>query len=305
MFAKKIFFILVTLFGLANSYSVFAQSQDGCKTEKTENSNLEQIGKIVEEVKLKAQNKEIEDQMLLKLKKLGHHIFPIKNLDMIVKKGSPIDYHDLTSHKCSALLSGTFYAGKYIPVGPYVVDGKLSTPESKTITRGYVAVLSDGSVQVSSMNETKYNYRDANDRSNAHALLEEHLQKIENEKGKKIEQLLGGGALLIRTNSKGQGQAVSANELESSQFFDQGIGDLTGAQMRKTNHVVVFIQNGKPYAMLSASVSGKTLQKDLLAVHAQSAVKFDGGSGCVTYVAGVARNLCPAKGSNPSGLCVK
>ncbi len=305
MLTENKYSILVSILAIVSSYNVLAQSQVGCEKEKTENPKIDQLGKIADEVNLQAKNKFIEDEMMEKLKKYGHRIFPIKDLSMIVKKGSPIDYHDLSTHKCSALLSGTFYAGKYVPVGPYLVDDKLSTPESKTITRGYVAVLSDGSVQVSSMNETKYNYHDADDRKNAHALLSNHFKEIENESGKKIDQLLGGGALLIRSNSKGQGQAVTAKELESSQYFDQGIGDLTGAQMRKTNHVVVFIHNGHPYAMLSASVNGKTLQKDLLEVHAQNAVKFDGGSGCATFVAGKARNLCPAKGANPSGHCVK
>lgn len=282
-----------------------AQTKADCQQRNSGNASVNQLSTIADELKNKAEDKAMEEEMIARLQKLGHRIFPIQNLSMIVKSGSPISYSDLSSHHCKALLSGTFYGGKFASVGPYMKDSVLSTPESKTIPRGYVGVLSDGHVVISSMSDTKYNYHDAHDRKKAHSMFEDHLKKIENNKHQKFEQLLGGGALLIRTNDKGEGQAVGPKELESQQYFDQGIGNLVGAQMRRTHHAVVFIHNGKPYAMLTASVNGKTIQNHLIGVQAQSAVKFDGGSGCALFIEGDARNACPARGANPSGLCVK
>ena len=279
-----------------------ADSKDAVECQKgtIENPKINELNQVALKLNSSAKDKMTEEAMLAKLRSYGHKVFPINELSVIVKKGSSVNYSDLKSNNCSALLSGTFFGGNYNPVGPFISSNQVTIPDSKTVNRGYVAVMSDGSVSVSSMNDTNYNFYSATDRADARSLFNEHIRKVESDKSAKMVQMLGGGALLVRN-----GKAVSAGELESHQFFDQGIGNLTAAQMRQTNHVVAFVHNGRPYAMMTSSVSGRTLQKDLLEVKAENAVKFDGGSGCVTYVAGRSQNICPSHGANPTGLCVK
>ena len=239
------------------------------------------------------------------LKKKGYQVFPIKKLKIVKLKGSTIKSSHRYHFKCDQLISGTFFGRGLKPVGPFILDEDLFVDYPKTITRGFIAVMEDGSFLLESMSNTNYDYRNPLDAEKSYEKFQEFIENLEEERGLAISELMGGGAHFIKPNDlTGKGEAVSIDSLVKKQFFDQGIGNLNQAQMRATNHVIVFQISDKTFAAITPKASGKTMQKHLLAAGAHSAIKFDGGSGCSGYNKLSHTNICPTKGANPSGLCI-
>jgi hypothetical protein len=238
------------------------------------------------------------------LESKGYKVFPMNSLSIVRQEGRIITPLTREENNCDILLSGTFYGSQLYPVGPFLINNKLQIDYPKTLSRGFVAIMSDGSIKLSSMSDTDFDYRNREHRKEMYKRFNSHLSKIENTEQKRVVQLMGGGAHLIMPDESGEGYALSKEALEGKQFFDQGIGDLNSAQMRSTNHIVIITIRDQTFALITPKVSGKKLQKDLLESQVRSAIKFDGGSGCSAFKIGSNINICPSNGANPSGFCI-
>lgn len=238
------------------------------------------------------------------LESKGYKVFPVGSLSIVRQEGRIITPVIREENNCDILLSGTFYGSQLYPVGPFLINNKLHIDYPKTLSRGFVAIMNDGSIKLSSMSDTDFDYRNREHRKEMYKRFNSHLTKIENTEQKRVVQLMGGGAHLIMPDGSGEGYALTKEVLEGKQFFDQGIGDLNSAQMRSTSHVVIITIRDQTFALITPKVSGKKLQKDLLESQVKSAIKFDGGSGCSAFQIGSNINICPSNGANPSGFCI-
>ena len=234
----------------------------------------------------------------------GYKVYPIETLSIIKLEGKVISSQTRKENKCDILLSGTFFGKQLLPVGPFFINDELKIDYPKTLSRGFVAIFNDGSVRLSSMSYTDYDYRNPTHRKEKFKRFKKHLNLLENTEKKQVIQLIGGGAHIIFPDSDNKGQVVSKEALLKKQFFDQGIGNLNSAQMRRTHHIVIITIENDSYGLISPKVTGKTLQSDLINSQVKSAVKFDGGSGCSAYKKGSTNNICPSQGENPSGFCI-
>lgn len=238
------------------------------------------------------------------LESKGYKVFPVGSLSIVRQERRIITPATREENKCDILLSGTFYGSQLYPVGPFLINNQLQIDYPKTLSRGFVAIMNDDTIRLSSMSNTDFDYRNTEHRKEMYKRFKSHLTKIENTEQMRVVQLMGGGAHLIMPDESGKGYPLTKEALEAKQFFDQGIGDLNSAQMRSTNHVVIITIRDQTFALITPKVSGKKLQKDLLESQVKSAIKFDGGSGCSAFQAGSNINICPSKGANPSGFCI-
>ena len=188
------------------------------------------------------------------------------------------------------MTNGTFYEGDAnVPLGPIFQDGTyLGNHEPKAEHRGAVIVLQDGTILV----------------SRTHGANEQALVSQFGSPSNSIQQLIGGGAVLIEN-----GEKVDVSDLigpDSAQKFPAA--DLQSDQFRPTNHTVVATRDGDVYILQNYEPkSGQQLQDDLMEMQVETAVKFDGGSGFVyngkTPWGG--SNPGDRAGRNPTGMAIK
>lgn len=223
------------------------------------------------------------------LKKKGYLVYPVNSLNVLNAQAKsdadkPIQQQKVGTGGYRLVTSGTFYypdQGKQVPAGAVMRDGQLDTPGvPKAAERGGVAVLKDGSIVVGRM--TGSNAAD--------------IQKRFGQTDNPVQDFLGGGALLVEN-----GKTVTSKDLKEKQKFDQGGGGIEAQQMRKTDHVVVGIRDGRCFVIVAKNKTGKEIQADLSAAGFGTVVKYDGGSG------GYAKDASGVKASglNPTGLGVK
>lgn len=162
--------------------------------------------------------------------------------------------------RTTIVTSGTFTAGDYRQsVGPVVREGRLDTEGVwKSLYRGGVAVYDDGTFSLG--------------RTDGVSLVA--LQRRFFRPGRTVESFMGGGALLVE-----RGTAVSSLDLGLRQQFTQGGFGLDATQLRRTHHLVLGVRDGYCFILIAHAKSGRDIQRDMLALKFESAVKFDGGSG--------------------------
>lgn len=222
----------------------------------------------------------------------NHTIYEIKSLTVISNNNNNkglISYdptYDIVS-------SGTFYYENLKKsVAPVLTaDENLYLGNPKALTRGTVFKLADGKIIVARIPNENFSYQNTN-MDEVSQILKNNIHDIEEKYQQDVVELMGGGALLIEN-----GQKVSRDDLIEKQFFDQGIGQLTGAQMRAAQHVLIATKEDRAYIILSGIASAAQLQTDLSLF--DNVVKFDGGSGCSFFV-GNNKNLC--SGHNVTGF---
>lgn len=225
------------------------------------------------------------------LERLGYLIYPVASLEVLNSAAKENPDPSLRATKTGpggydVVTSGTFYYGGNNPAGAVMRDGKLDTPGvDKAKNRGGLAVLEDGTIVIKRMQGN----------------TSEAIQRTFGTERAKVEDFMGGGALLIE-----DGKKVTSEDLEKKQKFDQrgesrGRG-LSAQQMRQTNHIVGGIRDGQCFMIVAKNKTGAQIQNDLFRFGFDSVIKFDGGSGFY------ARDQDGEKGEpgrNPTGFGVK
>ncbi len=220
-----------------------------------------------------------------RLEAKGYILYPVNSLDVLNAKAKESPDASLSRQKVGpdgyrAVTSGTFYASGE-PVGAVMRDGKLDTPGvDKARNRGGIAVLQDGSIVVGRM------------RGNT----SKEIQDAFGEKGNPVRDFMGGGALLVE-----DGRKVASEDLKNRQRFDQGGGGLDAQQMRKTDHVVGAVREGRFFLVVAKNKTGREIQNDLAGAGFSAVVKLDGGSGAYARDSRGVRT----GGHNPTGFGVR
>ncbi len=220
-----------------------------------------------------------------RLEARGYILYPVNSLDVLNAKAkenpdAPLSRQKVGSGGYRAVTSGTFYAGQE-PVGAIMRDGKLDTPGvDKAKNRGGIAVLQDGSIVVGRM----------------HGNTPKEIQDAFGEKDNPVWDFMGGGALLIE-----DGRKVTSEDLKNRQRFDQGGGGLDAQQMRKTDHIVAGVREGRFFVIVAKNKTGREIQNDLAGAGFSVVVKLDGGSGAYARDSRGVRT----GGQNPTGLGIR
>jgi hypothetical protein len=162
--------------------------------------------------------------------------------------------------RTNLVTSGTFTAGDYIQaVGPIMREGQLDTEGGwKGLYRGGVAVYDDGTFALGRTEGSSF------------VAIQERFFRP----GRTVSSFMGGGAILIE-----KGEAVSSFDLALRQHFTQGGFGIDAAQMRRTHHLVLGVRDGYCFVVIAHQKTGREIQRDLLDLGFEGAIKFDGGSG--------------------------
>lgn len=195
--------------------------------------------------------------------------------------GHPADAALNAQQRFDIVVSGTFFDHRTRkPLGSIVRGGRMDVMGvPKTARRGAVAVLQDGTVLLG---------------ESAGVSLAD-IQRRFSQPRNTVVNYVGGGALLVHG-----GRPVSSQHLAVVERFDQRGSGLGATQFRNTDHVVLGVARGQLYAIVAIAKSGAQIQRDLVAMGFDSAVKFDGGSGCYSSLPGY-----QCKATNPSGFGVR
>lgn len=236
-----------------------------------------------------AAKKELPHDLAQKLKSKGYLVYSVNSLNVLNAAASQNKDQTLRQQKVGQggyklVTSGTFYyhnGAQNVPAGAVMRDGVLDTPGvPKAAERGGIAVLKDGSIVLGRMTGS----------SSA------DIQNRFGQPNNPVVDFLGGGALLIEN-----GKIVSSEDLKSKQKFDQGGDGIYAQQMRKTDHIVVAIRDGRCFVIVARNKTGKQIQEDLAQFGFDTVIKLDGGSGA--YARDAAGQI--TGGTNPTGLGIK